>query len=132
VFWRVGIPLYLLGTVILVGALALFRNADAGSRVVPWLVGLSMLPLVVSLVVLALAAIQGLRVTWSRSPWKVILIVLPWWALNLLQIAGEFNVAGPSHGFSTLWAMLAMNTIWLLAPWIAHRVNARTSAGRAV
>ena len=122
-FWLLGVPLLFGATWV-----QTFRFDPSTGRPpsIGWFtVGI----LLISMLILGLAAIQGLRVTWLRSKWRALLVVLPWLAINLVQLSGEFAMGGPSqHAFDTMSAMIAMDTSWPLAAWIAHRLASRIAA----
>jgi hypothetical protein len=120
-FWLLGVPL-IFGATLMMQLVRFDPSTGRPPSSESFTVGI----LLISMLLLGLAGIQGLRVTWLRSRWRAVFIVLPWLAVNLLQLSGEFAMGGQSqHAFDTMWAMISMDTSWPLAAWIAHTLASR-------
>jgi len=82
--------------------------------------------LYLTVLVMALGAIQGLRVTWLRSRWKAILILFFWLAFPLVE---TFSISrDPADFFGHLYSAISLSPSWGLAAWVTHRVARRLAS----
>lgn len=82
--------------------------------------------LYLSILVFALGAIQGVRVTWLRSWWKAALILL----ISLVQ--DFLRMIGSSYPEFKFYAAISLTPSWALAACVTHWVAQRLAAARTV
>ena len=110
-----------LGSFVLTGSVLLFVDI-LGARAT----SLTILPVYVSLLVVALATVQGLRVTWLRS-WRKGAVVL--FGFLLFTYVETISIPRDAADFSShLYAAISLAPSWAFAAWIAHRVGRRCAA----
>jgi hypothetical protein len=119
VFWLIGTPL-LWASLVFDIYLPLMASEPASSRALRLA---SVTALYSSDLVLALSAIQGLRVTRLRAPWKAALLLI---LALIVPFAETFSTPRPTADFlSHFYMAISISPSWGLAAWVADLVARR-------